>query len=364
MREPKNSRRRKAPKNTEWRGDTLYGRKRFNGQLKRWSLRTGDPSVAADRVAQDITRLEAATFYGEDRVKYRDTAGAWVQQIASQISPSTARRYLSSLKMLEPMLGNLFLDEIDKGQVKAYVEVRLGAGAKPATVRRDLTVLSNIFEFAEVDPNPALARLRRLKERRDPIVLPDPANIEHMIARCPGRMADLVAVAWHTGCRLEELVTAERARLDHGRRQLTVKGKGNKVRVIDLDFGGAYEILRKLPVRLGCRWLFWHGQGEPYRNLSSRFASLVAGEFRAAEKAAIAAGHEETDFRKFRFHDLRHRHAVDWLKAGGSIYDLQQRLGHASIKTTEIYLKFLTAEEARTVKFGSQMADTAEQRGT
>ena len=354
MREPKNSRRRKAPKNTEWRGQILHGRKRFNGKLKRWSLRTGDVELARARVAEDIERLSAAAFYGDSRVKYRDVVASWAERhILHEVGPLTAQRYAVSLRQIEPLLLELFLDQIDKVKCSEIVDVRRAAGVSTATIRRDLTALASVLNFSDINPNPALERLRRLKERRDPIVLPDAAHIEHMIARCPGRMADLVAVAWRTGCRLEELVTAERAKLDHGRRQLTVKGKGNKVRVIDLDYDGAYEILRKLPARLGCRWLFWHGQGKPYRNLSSRFAALVAAEAQAAEKAAIAAGHEEPDFRKFRFHDLRHRHAVDWLKAGGSIYDLQQRLGHASIKTTELYLKFLTPEEHRAAKYGS-----------
>jgi integrase/recombinase XerD len=47
---------------------------------------------------------------------------------------------------------------------------------------------------------------------------------------------------------------------------------------------------------------------------------------------------------------LRHLHAVNWLKDGRSIYDLQKRLGHTSIKTTEGYLQFLTAEEELIVK--------------
>ena len=68
---------------------------------------------------------------------------------------------------------------------------------------------------------------------------------------------------------------------------------------------------------------------------------------KAAKKEAKAAGHAEPHFRPFRFHDLRHRHAVDWLKAGRSIYDLRDRLGHTSVKTTEIYLNFLTPEEKR-----------------
>jgi integrase/recombinase XerD len=66
----------------------------------------------------------------------------------------------------------------------------------------------------------------------------------------------------------------------------------------------------------------------------------------------------------FTFHQLRHLHAVEWLKSGRSIYDLQKRLGHRSIKTTEIYLEFLTPEEERIVKFGGRDDEAAaEQRG-
>jgi integrase len=34
------------------------------------------------------------------------------------------------------------------------------------------------------------------------------------------------------------------------------------------------------------------------------------------------------------------------------VYDLQARLGHTSVKTTEIYLQYLTPEEVQTAKFG------------
>jgi integrase len=57
-------------------------------------------------------------------------------------------------------------------------------------------------------------------------------------------------------------------------------------------------------------------------------------------------------FRRFKFHDLRHYHAVLFLKDGRDIYDLQKRLGHSSIKVTEQYLTYLTAEEKRICKFG------------
>ena len=39
-----------------------------------------------------------------------------------------------------------------------------------------------------------------------------------------------------------------------------------------------------------------------------------------------------------RTHDLRHAHATILLSSGVDIYEVQQRLGHASINTTEVYL--------------------------
>jgi integrase/recombinase XerD len=62
---------------------------------------------------------------------------------------------------------------------------------------------------------------------------------------------------------------------------------------------------------------------------------------------------ESIEFTPFTFRYLRHRHAVHSLKNGyGSIYDLRARLGHTLVKTTEIYLQYLTPEEAQTAKLG------------
>jgi hypothetical protein len=44
-------------------------------------------------------------------------------------------------------------------------------------------------------------------------------------------------------------------------------------------------------------------------------------------------------------------HAVEYVRAGGSLYDLQDRLGHESITTAENYRKFFTPEEWRAAKY-------------
>jgi integrase len=61
-----------------------------------------------------------------------------------------------------------------------------------------------------------------------------------------------------------------------------------------------------------------------------------------AVREALGLKPSETDkMPTFSLHHLRHRCAVRYLKEGGSIYDLQQILGHESVKTAEVYLAFL-----------------------
>ena len=149
--------------------------------------------------------------------------------------------------------------------------------------------------------------MRRLKERRDPIVLPVLAHIDLVISRCPGMVADMVKVAMATGARQDELLKARRDRIDHERRQLTLIGKGNKQRVIDLEPFGGYALISALPAYAGKPLLFWHSDGENYKNFAGNFSRTIRQTAAWAKANGVA-------FRPFRFHDLRHWHAVGWLK--------------------------------------------------
>jgi integrase/recombinase XerD len=145
---------------------------------------------------------------------------------------------------------------------------------------------------------------------------------------------------------------------------MTLIGKRNKRRVIELDPFNGYDLFRGLPAFARSPLLFWHGDGQSYKNFASQFAAIIGRVFTAKYDAVHGTNGStrpnlkdlrrminepdlDVGFRPFRFHDLRHWHAVQWLKQGRSIYDLKERLGHTSVKTTEPYLEFLTPEEKR-----------------
>jgi integrase len=107
---------------------------------------------------------------------------------------------------------------------------------------------------------------------------------------------------------------------------LTIRCKGNEIRTIALS-DAAWKIISAIPTHLTGKWLFWHGNGEQYQNVSARFHELVESAQKSAQK-------EMREFRSFTFHHLRHYYAVEYLKNGGNIYTLQKHLNHKSITTT------------------------------
>lgn len=396
----------KAPKGCYWRDGVLYGRIQLpDGKDHRWSLQTDNPKTARERRQKERRRVIGARRFGEHRRTLAEAIGAWGAGIADRVpSPKTVTRYLSSLAVLEPYLDGLYLDEFDKratvddpeassgtklvGEIVKkrretfYVPTGKKKAIKPtiATVKRDLTALSSVFDhcigehWMTSNPvrdwlNPAGARKSRLKERRDPIVLPESAHIEMVIANAPTLFADMIRAAVKTGAREDELGKAQRQHFDQERKQLTVIGKRNKIRVIDLEDGSedfGLDLFSRLPVSLETKAMFWHRpptgkrkDGKPkahrYMSIASNFRRIMAITVKQAQKLA-------QDFRPFTFHHLRHYHAVQWLKSGRSIYVLKDRLGHTSVKTTEIYLAFLTPNEKQIAMFGR--TDTGTKAGT
>jgi integrase/recombinase XerD len=289
--------------------------------------------------------------HGDARRTFEEAFTAWDCQLTRSVGAKTAKRYLVSLKQLAPWLDGRGLADIDGRLVAEMIRERQRAGVTNATVKRDLGALSSIMNFAIlqgwIETNPVLPKLALVPERRDPIVLPSDRDIALVMECAPGMVGAMITAALKTGAREDELAKAKRIDIDHARKQLTIIGKRNRLRVIDLLPFEGYEFLTALPAFVGKAHLFWHDKGEPYASFAPTFGKLM----RRVQAWAKARG---VEFRRFRFHHLRHRHAVDWLKSGRDIYSLQGRLGHTSIKTTEMYLDYLTPDEIQIAKFGNR----------
>jgi integrase/recombinase XerD len=349
-------RRPKAPIGCYWRGDTLWGRVRKAGGPAGgfcFSLHTGDPAIARQRFEAQKTRLISDIHHGDAKRTFNEAIVGWESWIArTGVRPKTVKRYACSLGQLQPWLDGKYLADVDGRLIADIIRARTAARVTNATIKRDLVAVSSVLNYAIdqgwLESNPVLARMKRVKEARDPIVLPGDEDIALVVSRAPGMIKDIVAVAIATGAREEELLQATRSDVDASHARLTLVGKRGKRRTIDLNPFDGIRLVASLTAYVGKPLLFWHSAGEGYRNFSSQFAAIVA-------RTAEYARQHGVSFRPFRFHDLRHLHAIAWLRSGRSIYELQHRLGHASIKTTEGYLVagYLTYEQQEAAKAAS-----------
>jgi integrase len=330
------------PGNLYKRGRTWWGRVQVAGRDVRRSLRTRDRAEAVRRLKAWLEEVSRRRW-GEERHSWKEAVVKWAAEVKPGLKESTGKRYQVSLRQVSPILEPLHLDEID---LKTIGRIASRSGPTNATRRRDMTAVSAVLRFCVgwgwIERNVALEYDRSLiKERRDPIVLPDVDEVEQLIKQAHavakkegGTLGYLVTFLRQSGMRLEEAAQLTRPHADFSRSAATVaQSKSGKPREVPLS-EAAIETLRAVPAHMSAQTVFWHGVGGgPYRNLSSRLAAL-------RRKIGVS----------WTTHDLRHLYAVEYLRAAGSIYDLQQVLGHSSIKTTEIYLAFLTPEEQRIAK--------------
>ena len=130
------------------------------------------------------------------------------------------------------------------------------------------------------------------------------------------------------------------ARLSGSEGVMLTKTKTNSPRLVDWE-GRMRGIIDSLPVRFTSQYLFWHGEGNRYHNMANRFLR-IRGQ---ANRQHLKLDPKATPI-TMTFHGFRHLHAIQWLRREGRdrLPTLSLRLGHDSIKTTEWYLKNLSAD--------------------
>lgn len=327
------------------RGKTWWGRITVAGIEYRESLHTRNRAEARKRLEDWREEVGRAKFYGASRLTWKAAALHYVEEVMpTGVSESTGKRYKVSLRQVEPHLEPYFLDQIGPRQIGQLIAARRREGATNATINRDLTAVSRVMAAGlgkgASDHNPAKDYDRSMnREKREPIDLPTWGEVAEAIKKAPTPLwGQIMDYASKTGMRENEILTLAKRRYDRDRKAVTLnRTKGLRLRVVPLSgplLGDAAPIM-EVAMERGQELVFGRPKDTALKNFPSRYAAW-------RRKHGV----------KFRFHDLRHLFAVTYLQRGGNIYDLQRILGHSSIKTTELYLNYLTPEERRAAMMG------------
>src|SRR5262249_39406418 len=186
------------------RGGVWYARILIRGRDVRRSLRTSSRAEAKKRLPAILAQAEHFRFYGEHRHTWKQAVVEWAAS-GTALSPSTLKRYLVSFGQLRGILDELFVDEITP---RTIAQIGRRPGVSNATKRRDITAVSVVLRWCVSqnwrEDNPAASWDRSIiRERRDPIVLPESYAIDCVIAAAPGNFSQLIRFAQYTGMREE-----------------------------------------------------------------------------------------------------------------------------------------------------------------
>ncbi|MBU6414999.1 tyrosine-type recombinase/integrase [Patescibacteria group bacterium] len=142
----------------------------------------------------------------------------------------------------------------------------------------------------------------------------------------------MLELLFSTGLRVSELCSLNRDSINLNRDEFSVRGKGDKIRVVFLSDGAKLALKNYLDKRddVDSALFVQHRAGSAKKeNLRLTPRSIQ----RLIKKYAAEAGIAKI----VTPHKLRHSFATDLLYAGADLRSVQALLGHANITTTQIY---------------------------
>jgi integrase/recombinase XerD len=232
---------------------------------------------------------------------------------ANGIAASSSARKLSAIRQFHKFLA--------ADGIRADDPTRIIASPK---ARRSLP---KVLSIEEID------RLLQLAESE--IELEGATDAQRAMSH---RLYLLLELLYATGMRVTELVSLKRAQVMRDASFLTIRGKGNKERIVPLT-DRARDAVKAYVATLepGSAWLFPAGGETGYLS-----RQVFARELKdLAARAGIGAA-------RISPHVLRHAFASHLLAGGADLRVVQTLLGHSDISTTQIYTHVLD-EKLRTL---------------
>jgi len=256
----------------------------------------------------------------------------------------------------------LKFSELARPQILEYKEDLLSQGKSSLTVGSYITAVRKFYEWAEANKYyPNIAKgiktpLRKQQFRKQPL---RPDQVTALLTYYENRAKRdyaIVNLLVRTGLRTIEISRAKVGDLiiKGSQRVLMIQGKGrdekdNFVILTDKTYKPIADYLEARGPVNDPAPLFASGsnnsQGEA---LTTRTISQIAKE------GLIAIGLNE---KAFTAHSLRHTTAVNILRAGGSLEDVQFTLRHSNPATTQIYTATLN-EQRRLENSGEALLDS------
>lgn len=261
-------------------------------------------------------------------------------------SRSWGRSKEAALALLDRQLGTTLINKLTPAHVQAFVDARMEQGAGGVTIAADLSYLGTVLRFAKevkhLAVDPAIARnaraalsTRGLNTRsQERAREPSDAELEKLYAYWAGNnymrtpMELLCRFALSTSMRLGEICSLLKADVSESARTVVIRDRKDPQRKLGNNqtvplLGVAWDLLAPQLAQPGSRVF-------PYdpKSVSCAFTRAVAA----------------CEIPDLHFHDLRHKAAADFFRAGLDIPRVALMTGHKDWKMLKRYTELTAAD--------------------
>ena len=374
--------------------------KRMKPYTKTW---VPEPGMNAAQIEKEINRLavlfEEEVHAGEvvvdQSLRLKDFIPQYMEITKVRLSPLTLHFYNRIIeRFLIPYFGNKKMQDIKTVHIQGFInhlmEVDPEHGSatnntdklSPSTVRRYLCVLQSILRLAVkleiIASNPAkgekLTIPRMVRPKIEIFTKAEASEMLKCLQTEPLQFQTFIQLAIITGARRGELVALKFSDFDYTKCEVTISRAVIKVDGSDCQIKPPkdYEV-RTVTVNEHCIELVKQLQAEQERE-RERLGSKWAGDEWLFTKWNGEIMNVQTPTRQFskflerhglkhrKLHSLRHTSATLLLYGGINIRQVQSRLGHSELETTQKYLHHLSEADVEAANVLTNMLEPDERK--
>ena len=307
------------------------------GKVERISCGTADKQLA-ERIYFD-TRLSIAegrwfpesqkTQPNQERTIH-EMIWRYVQEFSPLKKPKSHQRDRQCAAILCRIIRDTPLIEATAKRLSGYKGVRREEGAAPATINKEMILLSSAFtaaiyewEWCNTNPMDGIKRERITTQIIRWLTVEEEARLLEV---APQWLRQIIVFALNTGMRRSEIMACRWVDVDIEQSTIHIPtSKNGRPRTIPINthvFTVLVEMGARSRYRDGVVFAVDRGgvQFNP-RSVSRAFQMAV----------------DRAKLDRVRFHDLRHTFATRIIQSGIDVYTVMQLMGHRSIASTQIY---------------------------
>ena len=244
-------------------------------------------------------------------------------------SPQTIKAYKLQSALLIRFFNDVQLVTITTDQLKAYL-AKSSENLKPASLAHRIRFIKSLFRWSHeeghVPKNPASKIKEPKTGKRIPKFLTE-VEIEHLreACCCPMEKA-LFEFMFSTGCRIGEIVSLDRSRINWSNRSAVIRGKGDKEREVYFNIRCEIWLKRYLDYREDRDPAIFVTERDPHRMSIAQMRYIIKR----------ISNHSDIN-KDIHPHQLRHSYATHLLNNGAPLDVIQSLLGHEKSETTRLY---------------------------